>query len=102
MTVLLEMRCERRWHLVGHVLDTDEGLVFDATRYALGRTKSTWTPARFTLTRGSGHRYGCSCGFSHLIRDEALARAIDQGYRVWILPRGGSAKVSGSPSGSAK
>lgn len=84
MNVLLELRCARRWHLMGRVVDTNAGWVIEAPRYAYGRERPTWTAGRFVLTPGSGHRYGCACGTSDLIRDQRLADAIAAGYRTWI------------------
>jgi hypothetical protein len=97
-TILLELRCQRRGHLIARVVhsgDRDTAMI-EAPRYSAGRTKATWTPACFPLVRGSGHRYGCACGMSDLILDGKLAEAISSGVRTWIV-----CYLPSSPSDSA-
>ena len=84
-SVLLEVRCERQRHLLAKVVDMDAGWVIEAPRYADGRERPTWVPRWFVLTAGSGHRYGCACGTSALVRDQRLADVIASGYRKWIV-----------------
>ena len=86
-TILLELRCQRRGHLIAQVVDSGgrDTVVIEAPRYSAGRTKATWTPASFPLIRGNGHRYGCACGMSDLIPDGKLAEAIASGVRTWMV-----------------
>jgi hypothetical protein len=85
-TVLLDLRCFRRRHLILRVVDAGAGgLLIEAPRYSAGLTKSTWVAASFSLRRGSGRRYGCACGPSVLLADAQLAEAIASGVRTWIV-----------------
>jgi hypothetical protein len=88
-SVLLELRCERRRHLVAEVVESvgSDTFMIEARRYCAGSTKDSWTPASFPLVMGSGHRYGCACGPpSALVRDDDLAKAIASGTGTyWIV-----------------
>ncbi|MGH3319485.1 MAG: hypothetical protein ACRDN9_04780 [Streptosporangiaceae bacterium] len=90
--VLLTIVCERRNHVMGWVCDDPvDGPVVEVRRYARGRYRRSWVPARFVLRRGSGRRYGCPCGHSDLFDDQRLAEIVDAGYTVWVMP---ASKVS--------
>jgi hypothetical protein len=84
---LLKLRCRNKGHLVVKVVDSDDSdvLTIEAARYCAGRDRETWTPASFSLIKGSGHRYGCACGMSNLIRDDGLAAAVARGVRRQLL-----------------
>ena len=88
-SVVLELRCKRRRHLVAEVVESvgSDTLMIEAPRYCAGLTKASWTPASLPLVMGSGHRYGCACGPpSALVRDDRLAEAIATGTGTyWIV-----------------
>lgn len=82
-TTLLEVRCRRRGHVILKVVTASGGgLAIEAARYSTRLVKDPGTPARFALTTGSGHRYGCACGTSSLIRDDWLAEAVAKAWFV--------------------
>lgn len=78
-TVLLTIRCVRRRCLIAKIVDDDGERAIEAPRYAAGRTYHSWTPARFPFVAGDGHRYGCRCRSSRLLRNERFTHAIRDG-----------------------
>jgi hypothetical protein len=83
--VVLTARCERTRHLVFRVLDTANGLVIEAPRYAAGRERKQWTPLGRKLRPGCIERYGCACGRSELISHDLISADIRRGETEWII-----------------
>jgi hypothetical protein len=83
--VLLVGRCQRKRHLVFQVVDTADGLVVEAPRFAAGRPRTRWTPLRRKLEDSRIERYGCSCGRSELIPHAELRADVGRGVTEWII-----------------